>query len=121
MLLVRSNPADDSFAFGGPMKSALQICLPTILITASVLLPVGATAMSIASELKLPGLVAQMRPLKRGLPPRPLVPGKSSSTAPTTIRYSQSAWASNMVLPAILLGLPTIVIVALIIRSMRGD
>ena len=103
------------------MKSALQICLPTILITASVLLPVGATAMSIASELKLPGLVAQIRPLKPGLPPRPLVPGKSSSTAPTTIRYSQSAWASNMVLPAILLGLPTIVIVALIIRSMRGD
>ena len=121
MLLVRSNPADDSFDFGSPMKSALQICLPTILITASVLLPAGATAMSFASELKLPGLVAQMRPLKPGLPPRPLVPGKSSSTAPTTIRYSQSAGASNIVLPAILLGLPTIVIVALIIRSMRGD
>ena len=103
------------------MKSALQICLPTILITASVLLPVGATAMSIASELKLPGLVTQLRPLKPGFPPRPLVPGKSSSTAPTTIRYSQSAWAGNMVLPAILLGLPTILIVALIIRSMRGD
>jgi hypothetical protein len=31
------------------------------------------------------------------------------------------AMASNMVLPAILLGLPTIVIVALIIRSMRKD
>ena len=103
------------------MKSALQICLLTILITASVFLPVGATAMSISSELKLSGVMAQMRPLKPGLPPRPLVPGKSSATAPTTIRYSQSAQAGNMVLPAILLGLPTIVIVALIIRSMIGD
>lgn len=103
------------------MKSALQICLPTILITASVFFPVGATAMSVSSELRFPGVVAQIRPLKPGLPPRPLVPGTSSSTAPTTIRYSQSAWAGNMVLPAILLGLPTIVIVALIIRSMKGD
>ena len=103
------------------MKSALQICLLTILITASVFFPVGATAMSVSSELRFPGVVAQIRPLKPGFPPRPLVLGKSSSSAPTTIRYSQSAWAGNMVLPAILLGLPTIVIVALIIRSMRGD
>ena len=103
------------------MKSALQICLPTILITASVFFPVGATATSISSEMKLPAVMAQMRPLKPGFPPRPMVPGKSSSTAPTTIRYSQSAWAANMVVPAIWLGLPTIVIIALIIRSMRGD
>ncbi len=103
------------------MKTALRICLPTILITASVFFPVGATAMSISSELKLPGVVAQMRPIKPGMPPRPLLPGRTSSTAPTTVRYSQSAWAGNMVLPAILLGLPTIVIVALIIRSMKGD
>jgi len=103
------------------MKSALQISLLIVFITAGVLLPVGATAMSVSSELRFPGVVAQMRPLKPGFPPRPLVPGKSSSAAPTTIRYSQSAWAGNMVLPAILLGLPTIVIVALIIRSMRGD
>jgi hypothetical protein len=121
MLLVRSNPADDSFAFGGPMKSALQISLLIVFITAGVLLPVGATAMSVSSELRFPGVVAQIRPLKPGFPPRPLVPGKSSPTTPTTIRYSQSARAGNMVLPAILLGLPTIVIVALIIRSMRKD
>jgi len=103
------------------MKSALQISLLIVFITASALLPVGATGMSIASELNLPGIVAQMRPLKPGFPPRPLVPGKSSPTTPTTIRYSQSAWAGNMVLPAILLGLPTIVIIALIVRSMKGD
>ena len=102
------------------MSKAPRILLATVLAS-SVFLPVGATAMSISSELKFPGVVAQMRPLKPGFPPRPLVPGKSSSTAPTTIRYSQSAQAGNMVLPAILLGLPTIVIVALIIRSMRGD
>jgi heme/copper-type cytochrome/quinol oxidase subunit 2 len=62
-----------------------------------------------------------MRLLKPGFPPRPLVPGKSSSAAPTTNRYSQSAWAGNMVMPTIWLGLPTIVIIALIIRSMKGD
>jgi hypothetical protein len=103
------------------MNSALQICLPTVLITACVFFPVGTTAMSVSSELKLPVVVAQMRPLKPGFPQRPLVPGKSSSTAPTTIRYSQSAWAANMVMPAIWLGLPTIVIIALIIRSMKSD
>lgn len=103
------------------MKKALLICLPTVLITASVLFPVGATAMSVSSELKIPSVMAQMRPLKPGFPLRPLVPGKSSPTTPTTIRYSQSARAGNMVLPAILLGLPIIVIVALIIRSMKND
>lgn len=103
------------------MIKALLRLLVAPIFAASILLPVGATAMSVSSEFNLPGFVAQMRPLKPGFPPRPLVPGKSSSAAPTTIRYSQSAWAGNMVLPAILLGLPTIVIVALIIRSMRGD
>ena len=37
------------------------------------------------------------------------------------IRYSGSAQAGNMVVPAILLGLPSIVILALIIRAMKGD
>ena len=45
----------------------------------------------------------------------------ASSAEPQTIRYSRSAQASNMVLPAILLGLPSIVILALIIRAMKGD
>lgn len=103
------------------MKKHGGIYLLIVLSAASVCLPASATAISVSSELKLPGVIAQMRPLKPGFPPRPLVPGKSSTSAPTTIRYSQSAWAGNMVLPAILLGLPTIVIVALIIRSMRGD
>lgn len=103
------------------MIKALHRLLVAPIFAASILLPVGATAMSVSSELRFPGVVAQIRPLKPGFPPRPLVPGKSSSSAPTAIRYSQSAWAGNMVLPAILLGLPTIVIVALIIRSMRGD
>ena len=103
------------------MIKALLRLLAAPIFAASILFPIGATAMSVSSELRFPGVVAQIRPLKPGLPPRPLVPGKSSSSAPTTIRYSQSAWAGNMVLPAILLGLPTIVIVALIIRSMKGD
>lgn len=38
-----------------------------------------------------------------------------------TIRYSGSAQASNMILPAILLGLPSILILALIIRAIKGD
>jgi len=38
-----------------------------------------------------------------------------------TIRYSGSAQAGNMVVPAILLGLPSIVILALIIRAMKRD
>jgi outer membrane lipoprotein-sorting protein len=45
----------------------------------------------------------------------------ASTTATQTIRYSGSAQASNMVVPAILLGLPSIVILALIIRAMKGD
>ena len=45
----------------------------------------------------------------------------ASSSEPQTIRYSPSAQASNMVLPAILLGLPSIVILALIIRAIKGD
>ena len=68
---------------------------------------------------------SQARPLRPGLPPRaPLFPRKEPTTSSgqtTTVRYSQSAWAGNMVLPAIWLGLPTIVILALIIRSMKGD
>jgi hypothetical protein len=68
---------------------------------------------------------SQARPLRPGLPPRaPLFPRKEPTTSSgqtTTVRYSQSAYAANMVMPAIWLGLPTIVILALIIRSMKGD
>ena len=102
------------------MNKFFRAALPAFLVAFYIFAPATALAMSVHSS-SFPKASVQMRPLKPGFPPRPLVPGKSSSTAPTTIRYSQSAWASNMVLPAILLGLPTIVIVALIIRSMRGD
>jgi hypothetical protein len=44
--------------------------------------------------------------------------GRNSESA--TIRYSSSAQAANMLAPAILLGAPTIVIVALIIMAMKG-
>ena len=94
----------------------------------AILLLVGKVPAAEASILGVPQtgwFESQARPLRPGLPPRaPLFPRKeptSSSGQTTTVRYSQSAWAGNMVLPAIWLGLPTIVILALIIRSMRGD
>jgi hypothetical protein len=39
----------------------------------------------------------------------------------TVVTYSQSARASNMLLPAIWLGLPTMVIIALIVLASRKD
>ena len=93
----------------------------------AILLLVGGVAAAEASILGVPqsGLLeSQARPLRPGLPPRaPLFPRKEPTTSgrTTTVRYSQSAWAGNMVLPAIWLGLPTLVILALIIRSMKGD
>ena len=50
---------------------------------------------------------------------KPTSAGQARS--PQMIRYSGSAQASNMILPAILLGFPSIVILALIIRAMKGD
>ena len=49
---------------------------------------------------------------------RPIVVPKS---AVASIRYSPSAQANNMIVPAILLGASPILIIALIIRAMRGD
>lgn len=86
------------------MNSALQFCLPTILVTASVFLPVGATAMSISSELKLPGVMAQMRPFKPGFPPRPLARFASSGSSLVRLKMICRGPAGNMILPAILLG-----------------
>jgi len=103
-----------------PMNKFFRASLPALLVAVYIFVPATAIAMSVHSS-SFPKASLQMRPLKPGMPPRPLLPGRTSSTAPTTVRYSQSAWAGNMVLPAILLGLPTIVIVALIIRSMKGD
>lgn len=94
----------------------------------AVLLLVGKVPAAEASFLGVPQsgwFESQARPLRPGFTPRaPLFPRKEPTTSSgqtTTIRYSRSAQAGNMVLPAIWLGLPTIVILALIIRSMKGD
>jgi hypothetical protein len=56
---------------------------------------------------------------------RAMVAKKAATTSVAkesqTIRYSGSAQAGNMVVPAILLGFPSIVILALIIRAMKRD
>jgi hypothetical protein len=57
-------------------------------------------------------IFAQFRP---GLPVRP------GAAKPTTVRYSRSATAGNMVTPAILLGMPIMVILALIIMAAKSD
>lgn len=62
----------------------------------------------------------QARPFPPGFPlrqPRPVAPQKQA----TVVTYSQSARASNMLLPAIWLGLPTMVIIALIFLASRKD
>jgi hypothetical protein len=63
-------------------------------------------------------------PLRPAAPAKrtvPLTPPAPHNPRPTEIRYSQSAQAANMIMPAIWLGLPTVFIIALIIRSMKGD
>lgn len=52
---------------------------------------------------------------------RPGMPLRPSASKPTTVRYSRSATAGNMVTPAILLGMPIMFILALIIMAMKGD
>ncbi|MDA0882312.1 MAG: hypothetical protein O2984_03275 [Bacteroidetes bacterium] len=59
---------------------------------------------------------AQFRPIPIK---KPASPKKSSNPSP--IVYSQSAKAGNLVTPAILLGLPTVVILALIFMSLKND
>jgi hypothetical protein len=62
-----------------------------------------------------------LRPATPAKPTRPLTPPASNNPRPTEIRYSQSAQAANMIMPAIWLGLPTVFIIALIIRAMKRD
>ena len=59
---------------------------------------------------------AQFRPIPFK---KPASPKKSSNPSP--IVYSQSAKAGNLVTPAILLGMPAIVILALIFMSLKND
>ncbi len=90
-----------------------------ILCLACLMVPAGAWSFSAADFMPRPEI---QRPLRPGFPPRAPLPGKpASAEKPVTVRYSPSARAGNMILPAICLGLPTIVILALIIRSMKGD
>ena len=58
------------------------------------------------------------RPVPYKSPARPNTPAKP---AVTTIRYSGSAQAANMIMPAIWMGLPPLVILALIIRAFSKD
>jgi len=58
------------------------------------------------------------RPVPYKSPARPSTPAKP---AVTTIRYSGSAQAANMIMPAIWMGLPPLVILALIIRAFSKD
>lgn len=71
-----------------------------------------------------PGPYRPSSPFRPSAPSRPSVPFNPSSpqkSGPTEIRYSQSAQAANMIMPAIWLGMPTLFIIALIIRAMKGD
>ena len=58
------------------------------------------------------------RPTPYKNPYRPSTPAK---TPVTTIRYSGSAQAANMIMPAIWMGLPPLVILALVIRAFSKD
>ena len=68
---------------------------------------------------------AGIRSIRAPASERALIREKSTTSVEAkesqTIRYSESAKAGNMVVPAILLGFPSIVILALIIRAMKGD
>lgn len=92
--------------------------IPVVLIGLSLLLilsVVPCKAQSVGGISSLRSLAAE----------RAVIREKAATSAAAkevqTIRYSGSAQASNMILPAILLGLPSIVVLALIIRAMKGD
>jgi len=68
-----------------------------------------------------PLLTSQVRPQPQSHKIIPFRPAPKQNSSPIAIRYSQSAQAANMIMPALWLGLPTLFIIALIIRSMRGD
>lgn len=61
----------------------------------------------------------RMAQFRQGAPTKPLKTGVSPSS--TKVSYSQSATAANMVTPAILLGMPAMVIIFLIIKAFKGD
>lgn len=62
--------------------------------------------------------LAAVKPSPR-LPLNPLFQRKKENK--TTVRYSSSASASNLLTPAILLGLPTLFIIFLLIMASKGD
>jgi hypothetical protein len=82
----------------------------------SMLMPSVSAMSSQWTKFELPAKI--LLPLSQFRPGLPIRPG---ATKPTTVTYSRSATAGNMVTPAILLGAPIMVIIALIIIAMKGD
>ncbi|NBT49404.1 MAG: hypothetical protein EBT07_16600 [Actinobacteria bacterium] len=81
----------------------------------SGMLAIAAIA-GVAEAATPPASPARPAPYKN--PYRPSTPAK---TPVTTIRYSGSAQAANMIMPAIWMGLPPLVILALVIRAFSKD
>jgi hypothetical protein len=97
------------------MSSSFQILGFIVIFGLLMLSAITCEAQTASGARSLRTLAAE-RAANRQKPPSAV-----SASSPQVIRYSGSAQASNMIVPAILLGLPTIVILALIIRAMKGD
>ncbi len=82
-------------------------------------LVLGACVREVDAQIVRSPLVSRLAAEREMIARRSASRSSESSTIP--IRYSSSAQASNMVLPAIFLGAPTLVILALIIKAMMGD
>ena len=68
------------------------------------------------------GVVEAATPPSRPAPYKnPYRPSTPVKTPVTTVRYSGSAQAANMIMPAIWMGLPPLVILALVIRAFSKD
>ncbi len=102
--------------------SDLHLMNTAALIVAMVL-PGYQPALDWSDGLSLPGRApaeTQARPFPPCFPSRQSRPGSPQKQA-AVVTYSPSARASHMLLPAIWLGLPTIVIIALIVLASRKD
>jgi len=80
---------------------------------------IAASAATRANDVFVNSATGGIRPLVAQA--RPRIPFSPSDPKTTTVRYSRSATAGNMVTPAILLGMPIMVILALIIMAAKGD
>jgi hypothetical protein len=82
-----------------------------------LVLVLGAWVRDVEAQVVRSPLVSRPAIVREKLAKRP----SDKISEPTTIRYSSSAEAWNMLTPAILLGAPSIVILALVIKAMKGD